>query len=400
MLSSTPTTPASPPAPRPAGRGTARARRSAALVLAVAACAWQWPSAGAAATLPPAAELAAARFLRIDRVGADIVGVQALADWPAPEQPAPQLQCRQPALHQPAATRGAWIWDSRELLRDPARARRLLQRLADAGLRRLALQVDPRRADDDYVAVLALAARLGLQVHALSGEPDDVLHPEHALAVVAWVARFNQRHPELRLQGVEFDIEPYLLPDFAQRRDAVYADYLGLLGRLRHDSAEAGLRLAVVVPFWFADTPWRDGSLLEPVAREVDSLSVMSYRTDAAQREAIANNALCIGELYARPVRLGLETVRLPLEQHAIVAADQAARVLRAGRGGAQLAVTPSELDALAARHWSDRPGRVSFYPETDAALAAARTPMPYASFSGWMINGLDSAWGHDAQRP
>lgn len=399
MLFSTPT----PPAPAPPGRRKPQARRSATLaplVLALAACAWQWPSPGAAATLPPAAELAAARFLRIDRVGADIVGVQALADWPAPEQTAPQLQCRQPALRQAAATHGAWIWDTRELLRDPAQARRLLQSLADAGLRRLALQVDPRRPDDDYVPVLALAARLGLQVHALSGEPDDVLHPEHPLGVVAWVARFNQSHPELRFQGVEFDIEPYLLPDFAPRRDAVYADYLRLLGRLRHDSAEAGLRLAVVVPFWFADTPWRDGSLLEPVAREVDSLSVMSYRTEAAQREAIANNALCIGELYGRPVRLGLETVRLPLEQHAIIAADQGPRVLRAGQGGAQLAVTPQELDALARRHWSDQPGRISFYPNTDAALAAAQTPMPYASFSGWMINGLDSAWGHDAQRP
>lgn len=384
-----------------ATRGLRAARvRCLAAALLLAGAAWRAPQAPAAATLPDAAALASARFLRIDRIGPDIVGVQALAAWPAPEQAPPQLQCRQARLRQAAAVRGAWIWDTRELLRDPAGARRLLQRMADAGLGRVALQVDPRASAEGYARLLGVAAGLGIDVRALSGEPDDVLQARHPLAVLEWVARFNASHPETRFDGVEFDIEPYLLPGFEQRRDAVLGAYLRLLGQLHRHAARAHLRLSVVVPFWFADTPWRNGSLLEPVAREVDSLSVMSYRTDAAQRQSIANNALCIGELYGKPVRLGLETLRLPAEQHAIIAIDQYPRLLRSTQGAAQLAVSPHELDALALRHWTDQPQRISFYPDTAGALSASQAPMPYAGFGGWMINGLDTAWGHDAPRP
>jgi hypothetical protein len=387
--------------PRAAGPGrrATQVRQLLALLL-LAGAAWRVPQTASALTLPDPAALAGARFVRVDRIGTEIVGVQPLATWPAPEAPAAQLQCRQPLLRQAPAVRGAWIWQTRELLRDPERARSLLQRMADAGLRRMALQLDPGASPADYARLLEQAARRGIDTRALSGEPDDVLHPRQALAVIDWVARFNQQYPEARLRAVEFDIEPYLLPGFEQHRDAMLGAYLQLLARLHRAAAKAGLRLSVVVPFWFADTPWRDGSLLEPVAREVDSLSVMSYRTDAAQREAIANNALCIGELYGKPVRLGLETLRLPLEQHAIIAIDQFPRLLRSRHGSAQLAVPAHELDAVALRHWSDQPQRISYYPDTAGALSASQAPMPYAGFGGWMINGLDTVWGPDAQHP
>jgi hypothetical protein len=142
-----------------------------------------------------------------------------------------------------------------------------------------------------------------MQVWAVAGDPHMVL-PEERTATVARMsayAEYNARPADERLAGVQFDVEPYLLPGYALAERQWQARYVELVAAL--NKAGRGLPLEMVVPFWWADK----ASLLDGIRPHVSGLTVMDYRTRSDEIQRFAMPFLDWGTRHGKAIRIALE---------------------------------------------------------------------------------------------
>jgi len=236
---------------------------------------------------------------------------------------------------QPAAERAAWVWetDSAALLQERGAADELIrfakaQRLttlyvyADrfAGRSLLTAQPAPWRR------LLRRLHREGFKVEALLGSAflhtEQYVEPEMreaALDMFRRVLHFNadSQAPEEHFDGIHFDIEPHLLPQWEDDRDNLLLAYLDLgraIVELRQASGQ-DIPIAPDIPFWL-DTivlEWEGNtrSVAEHVIRLFDSVTLMDYRNVARGSDGIIAHATLEMDIAAhlgRPVVIGLET--------------------------------------------------------------------------------------------
>lgn len=253
-----------------------------------------------------------------------------------------QLQ-PQPAAPPPRAT---WVWRSSAWISHPASVLALARR---HGMRTLFITVPTRGAAVQQPARLAAfvrqARQAGIALWALEGDPHMALPEHHAATIdrVRAIAAYNRgAAPAARLHGVQFDIEHYLLDGYglaAQQHDRAYAQ---LLAKLK--AAAAGLPLDFVAPFW-----WRsNGTVLGALAQAASVVTVMDYRTDAAQIRDFATPFLDWGARHGVGVRIALESGAIaPEYQHRYVRADGAPAELWAIPLAPQQSGLAAPLDVL-----------------------------------------------------
>jgi hypothetical protein len=189
-------------------------------------------------------------------------------------------------------------------------------------------------------------------VHALLGEKEYAL-PERSSFVLSSVQNildYTLRADSLsRFDGIHFDIEPHLLPDFkTRRRDSVLQNYLSIISRSADLIHASGLIAGADMPFWFdALTDSSNRPLLIPfngaskpvyqhVIDIVDQTVLMDYRTTSVG----ANGAVALAAdevLYAaqanKKISIGLETGLLP-DEHMLVIRGPAENGLNAWNVG------------------------------------------------------------------
>lgn len=207
---------------------------------------------------------------------------------------------------------GFWMWDYLEAIADPEA---LAAACREAGCDRLLLQI-PASDDADavwtgYARTLAALQEAGLEVYALDGAPELIDDPDRVVATIHRLRRALDGQP---LAGLQLDIEPYLLKDFATRADG-YRQYLSTVRRVKAVLG-SDTRLSMVMPFWFAAVREAGRPVAFAVMDLVEEVAVMSYRTDLDELQAIADDLLRYGDLIRKPVWLALETRVLPLERH------------------------------------------------------------------------------------
>jgi hypothetical protein len=213
----------------------------------------------------------------------------------------------EPAAAPKAAPRATWVWRPGDWI-DGGPA--LLDWAASQGIRALFVTVPLQdgtavRAPELLAAFVRQAGDKGIVIYSVDGDPHMVLSGDVPAAVkrVQAYAAYNASQPlDARLRGVQFDVEPYLLPDDvlpASRRDAAYID----MARALKAAAGNALRVEFVVPFWWAKNP----ALLDALAPHADALAVMDYRTDRAQIVDFAVPFLDWAFVHGRQVRIALE---------------------------------------------------------------------------------------------
>jgi hypothetical protein len=243
-----------------------------------------------------------------------------------------------------APGRSTWVWKAADW-RD--HGPRLLDWAADHRVRDLFITIPFR---DDAVqeparlaAFVRAAGARGMRVLSVDGDPHMVLPGQQAALarmVRAYAAYNAGAAPDARLAGLQFDVEPYLLPEYGAGKVDWDARYLAMAHTLR--DAAGSLRLELVVPFWW------DGktALLERLAPLVDALAVMDYRTDPAQVLGFAVPFLDWGARHGRQVRIALEAGPIaPETQRRYVSATAAepADLLHLRIGGQQVLALLSE---------------------------------------------------------
>lgn len=252
---------------------------------------------------------------------------------------------------------------------------------------------------DRLAAFVAAAGRAGIAVWAVEGDPEAVT-PEGRAPFVARtraIAAHQRAMPAAgRLAGIQYDIEPYLLPP-----DRLPGGWPAALARTLDDLAAAGdgLPVDVVVPFWLPSAG--DGlAILAPALGRAAAITVMAYRTEPAAIVRVAAPMLDFGVERAIPVRVALEV--LPLADEVRTTFLPAARgtllhVSAAGR--AAVVLLDREVEgppgATFARAFEVVvPGsRTSF--QGDAARMIALLPelrrrlAPWTSFGGLALHGI-----------
>ncbi|MCM2314234.1 MAG: hypothetical protein NDJ92_03660 [Thermoanaerobaculia bacterium] len=239
---------------------------------------------------------------------------------------------------------GLWVWNTKELYAPGSEWRqRLLATIDRWKLTEVYLQLPHQEGDkslgdwNDEPRSAALAGvigelhRKGVKAHALDGAAWLAL-PEsrdELLALARSVRDYNAAQPEeARFDAIHLDIEPYLLPTWGGRRRPELAASLveGLTGTKKILGA---LPLWLDIPFWYdsteettVETGERAGcakaDLLRELFRISDGIGVMSYRTRADGADGLTSTALselALGRELGKPVRLGIETIKLPLEE-------------------------------------------------------------------------------------
>lgn len=207
---------------------------------------------------------------------------------------------------QPTPGRSTWVWLPREW---QEQATQLLAFAESHGIALLYITVpvaDGQVVDKRHLAAFIQEARKrNIAVWTVDGDPRMILPEEQGAAVArarAYAAYNDTAEPQAKLRGMQFDVEPYLLPEYAAAPQECDRRYLDLVAALR--SAANGLELEVVVPFWWGDRT----DLLQALAPHISSLNVMDYRTDPKEVYRFAVPFLDWGVAHAKRVRIALES--------------------------------------------------------------------------------------------
>lgn len=250
------------------------------------------------------------------------------------------LPARLPAGSATPPQRAVWLWQTQQLL-DPTLRDKMLASLAQEGVGRIFVQLSgasgtkPGEIRLDravWEPAIRAARQKGIRVHALDGDPRYALPEWHdgVLATSRGVIAYNQAvAPESRFAGIQYDIEPYLLPGFfGQRKQMLSEGMVRLvdgLSTLRRPDFELGL----AVPFWIdspdeftGDWPWLDFRgqqrlLSEHLLDRVDYLVLMNYRTQLDGQSGLLANMrreLALANRLGKDLWVGLETTALPHE--------------------------------------------------------------------------------------
>lgn len=121
---------------------------------------------------------------------------------------------------------------------------------------------------------VALATDKGIAVDAVAGAPDWGMpaHRPKALSMLSFVAEHNAGVANgRRFRGVQLDVEPYLLPEYAGGKESVLTAYVELVRDLAARSKERGLPLTMVIPHFF------DAAQQWTPAIEVDGIKASTY---------------------------------------------------------------------------------------------------------------------------
>ncbi len=236
-----------------------------------------------------------------------------------------------------AAPRAVWIWEEDSfLMLDKDEVQREVETFldrqhistmyvyADEFKGRNILVKEPEK----YRKLIASAHARGLTVFALLGSgylrTHEYILPEKrrvALRMFRNVLEFNRNTPDAssRFDGVNIDIEPYLLDDWSSARPLRVRQYLDLSAEFMRMKAAVGSRLLVgpAMPFWYdgiEDVEWngQHRRLNEHVQDIYDYVALMDYRNVADGPDGIvslAQEELDYADRIEKTVLIGVETL-------------------------------------------------------------------------------------------
>lgn len=232
------------------------------------------------------------------------------------------------------APRSMWIWeqDAYHLAESPAYLEEVGRFLNEHSIRTVYLYADDFQNrtllvenPDAYRSVVARLHARGISVYALIGSASRSAYilpakQEIALKMLRNVLKYNAASARAaRFDGVNIDIEPYLLADWRERLELRATQYLHLCAAFMAVKKEAKSRIPIgpALPFWFdgiKNFAWngRRKSVGDHVQDIFDYIAIMDYRNYAEGRDGIIENArhkLVYADRIHKRVVVGVETL-------------------------------------------------------------------------------------------
>ena len=286
-----------------------------------------------------------------------------------------------------APGRALWAWRPAQWLETPARLLAMLEKSrADTVYLTVPVREGAVQHPEELRDFIASAAKRGIKVWAVTGDPRSVLPQERAAQVAlarAYVTYNQSATPAARLAGLQLDNEPYLVPGYHLDVERWLTAYVETVREVR---AAGDLPLEIAVPFWWAEQAYRDGKLLDALAPHVDSVAVMNYRTDPARIRQSAEPFLAWGTRHRRSVRIALEAG--PID-------DEIVRHYRPAPSGELWLLDLAGLPALVLLDSAAPPpsGQAYAYSHETRALGSAITFRGKASSLAALVEQLEQEW-------
>lgn len=229
-----------------------------------------------------------------------------------------------------AQNNALWIWNTRQIIDRPEWRDSILGVTSKLDINTLFLffPYDMSESGDtvrlyrreDLISLLTWAKEHSLSVHALAGEPEWALRRNHHRPITFAREVVKLRRETGLPDGIQFDIEPYLLLPFSlpQTKQQLIRDWINSVwktGKLIRDSSS--LVYGIAVPFWMEDTITIE-NITMPIGKHLsfltDYLAVMSYRNTAEGPAGVisfSRKELEWAQHAHRKLYLGIETIRL-----------------------------------------------------------------------------------------
>lgn len=164
----------------------------------------------------------------------------------------------------PKEEAGVWVWTPVDQM-SQAEMAEVVDEAAENNFTAIYITVDDYLTatdtdayDSDVGYFLSLAAQKGIAVDAEAGSPDwaEPGNTWEPADILAFVDSYDATHAQ-KFRGVQFDIEPYLLPQYAGDESTVLTQYVTLIDQLVQTDKGDGLPLSIVVPlFYDANEGW------------------------------------------------------------------------------------------------------------------------------------------------
>lgn len=189
--------------------------------------------------------------------------------------------------------KGTWIWDSRIIEREPDK---LINFASDNHVTSVYLQIDADMAPAIYQDFIRSATEKRINVEALAGRPDwaSKSKQDQIKKFIAWVQNYNASvKPEERFDGLHFDIEPYLLPEWKTDNKAILASWMDNMRLIEQETKGSGMKITLDVPYWLntVKVPGTEYSFSAWLLEKFDCLVIMDYRNFALGKNGIVENA-------------------------------------------------------------------------------------------------------------
>jgi hypothetical protein len=275
-----------------------------------------------------------------------------------------------PAHAADTAPRAIWIWEEEAYrMLDNAEALREVEAFLDQQhISTIYIYADEYNGrnilvnePEKYRKLIASAHAQGIKVYALLGSAylrtqEYILQEKRRAARLMFgaVLDFNKhtRDASSRFDGVNIDIEPYLLDDWSTGRPVRGRQYLDLSALFMRMKAEAKSNLLVgpAMPFWYdgiEDVKWKGQrrKLNEFVQDIFDYVAIMDYRNVAEGSDSIVSlvqDELDYADRMNKKVMIGVETIQTTPEKLTFF-----------GKGGAYFEAQLALAESAMTRHRS-----------------------------------------------
>ncbi len=219
-------------------------------------------------------------------------------------------------------TTALWVWDFYESASNSDKITQLLEFSNQHGINTLFIGTRNTLIDQPrtYDELIRRAHENEIRVFALVGRDYWALESHHneALEQLRQVLSFQESHPLNKFDGIQYDIEPYTLPEYKLAKDSVVSQYLQVLNTIAQEieANDPALEFNAAIPWWFGggDQPVMvvTGEQNKPLSHFVldiaDTISIMAYR-DTADKQIRASLADAdYAALLGKKVYIGAET--------------------------------------------------------------------------------------------
>ncbi len=168
----------------------------------------------------------------------------------------------------------------------------------------------------EHLASFVLSAgERGMKVSLLSGDASWI-YPDNkgAESLISQFLEYQKNAtPETRLASLHLDVEPHQLEAFYTNRDQFLQYYGDFVLKVSDAVRSEGEKLEWDIPFWFDDYTVTNENgekedILELLARNSDTLCLMSYRDTAEAVLECSEKEIALGKKYGCKIVLGVET--------------------------------------------------------------------------------------------
>ncbi|MGJ8695667.1 MAG: hypothetical protein ACSHYF_05070 [Verrucomicrobiaceae bacterium] len=223
---------------------------------------------------------------------------------------------------------GMWVW-TQDAITTREERQKLLTFCTQEGITHLDQSIKTNNSvvqnPDALKQLLTQSHSRGITINALRGDPKMFFKRNHAktIADLRTLITFNhQLPPTSRLNGIKYDVEPYLTPEWkagGKQQQQVILDYLNCLQQIKTilTRESPDLLLSADVPFWwdkpefavtFAGQP---KPFVNHIQDLTDHIGIMSYRTSSIEVLDLVTHELTYATKIGKTISPGLETIDL-----------------------------------------------------------------------------------------